>query len=132
MLRVVLDTNVFISVLIGGRLKDELYPLLLRGKFQLVFSSVLFNELIYVLSQPKFNLEESDIENLRIFLKRRAIFVEPEGSISICRDVKDNKILECAIAEKVDFIVTGDKDLLILSPFHKIRIITPAEFLQVL
>jgi putative PIN family toxin of toxin-antitoxin system len=50
--------------------------------------------------------------------------------IKICRDEKDNKFLELAVNGNADFIITGDKDLLVLNPFRTIRIISPSLFIQ--
>ena len=63
-------------------------------------------------------------------LVRIGVFIEPKIEITECRDPKDNKFLELAVAGKADCIVTGDKDLLVLHPFRNIRIITPKEFLS--
>lgn len=52
------------------------------------------------------------------------------GTVSACRDPDDNKVLECAERAGADLIVTGDKDLLVLSSHAGIKIITPAEYLQ--
>jgi putative PIN family toxin of toxin-antitoxin system len=52
------------------------------------------------------------------------------GTIHVCRDPKDDMILECAAESGAQCIVTGDKDLLVLGSFRGIRILTPAEFLQ--
>ena len=56
--------------------------------------------------------------------------VEIVDSIRICRDPKDDKILELAISGNADCIVTGDDDLLVLNPFREVAIVTPADFLQ--
>ncbi len=63
-------------------------------------------------------------------LVRIGEFIEPKIEITECRDPKDNKFLELAVAGNADCIVTGDKDLLVLDPFRNIRIITPKEFLD--
>jgi putative PIN family toxin of toxin-antitoxin system len=52
----------------------------------------------------------------------------PTETIRDCRDPKDNKFLELAVAAKADFLVTGDDDLLVLDPFRKTRILTIADF----
>jgi putative PIN family toxin of toxin-antitoxin system len=57
-------------------------------------------------------------------------FIEPKIEITECRDPKDNKFLELAVAGNADCIVTGDNDLLVLNPFRNIRIITPKEFID--
>jgi predicted nucleic acid-binding protein len=53
-------------------------------------------------------------------------------AITACRDSKDNKFLEVAVAGRADVIVTGDEDLKVLDPFEGISIIKPSEFLRVL
>ena len=58
--------------------------------------------------------------------------VVPQHRITACRDPKDNVVLEVAVAREVDYIVTGDEDLLVLHPFEGITIVGPAEFLRAL
>lgn len=50
----------------------------------------------------------------------------------VSRDIKDNKVLSCAVEAKADYIVTGDKDLLVLKSYQGIKIVTPRELLSVL
>ena len=66
---------------------------------------------------------------LKRFLKD-AWLIKIKETITVCRDPKDNMILELATSGQADFIITGDKDLLVLNPFRSIRILTPAEFLK--
>ncbi len=56
--------------------------------------------------------------------------INPKEKIFVCRDPKDNMILELAVAGNADFIVTGDQDLLTLNPFRKIKIVNPVNFLK--
>jgi uncharacterized protein len=53
-------------------------------------------------------------------------------TINACRDPKDNKFLELAVTGNVDYIISGDKDLLDLNPFNNIVIITPSQFLEMI
>ncbi len=62
-------------------------------------------------------------------LVRIGEFIEPKIEFTECRDPKDNKFLELAVAGNADCIVTGDKDLLVLNPFRDTKIISPANFL---
>jgi uncharacterized protein len=55
--------------------------------------------------------------------------VDISGNLSVCRDPNDDMVLECAVVSGAQVIVTGDKDLLVLDPYKRIRIVTPAEFL---
>jgi len=58
--------------------------------------------------------------------------VELRGTLRVCRDPDDDKLLEIAVVGRADYLVTGDQDLLILDPFQGIPILTPAEFLAAL
>lgn len=58
-----------------------------------------------------------------------AEMIETDETIAVCRDPKDDKLLELAVGGNADFLVTGDKDLLILNPFRGVEIITPRVFL---
>jgi putative PIN family toxin of toxin-antitoxin system len=70
------------------------------------------------------------ISGIATFVTRVKI-VHPVKKISICRDAKDNMILECCLAGGVDFLITGDKDLLnILELPFKLKILTPSEFVK--
>ncbi len=64
-----------------------------------------------------------------VALLREAELVEITETVTDCRDAKDNKFLELALSGEADYIVSGDEDLLILSPFRGISILTPREFL---
>ena len=62
-------------------------------------------------------------------MKRKVIFIEPTEIITDCRDPKDNKFLELAVASDAQFIVTGDIDLLVLNPYRGITILKSGDFL---
>jgi hypothetical protein len=62
------------------------------------------------------------------FLQEAVDFVSVHAKVTICRDVKDDKLLALALDGNADFIVTGDKDLLVLNPFEGIPIITPLDY----
>ncbi|CCI20114.1 conserved hypothetical protein [Microcystis aeruginosa PCC 9807] len=62
-------------------------------------------------------------------LKNRSLFVDIWNKTRVCSDLDDNKFLELAVSGMAQYIITGDKDLLILNTYQEIPIITPAEFL---
>ena len=130
MKRIVVDANVFVSIILGGSLSETLYKELQEGQFKLVSTKKMLDELKDVLSRPKFAFDSQHSHNILNFLKANAEFVEPAGNLTICRDPKDNMVLECAAAGKADFIVTGDKDLLVLKECSGVPIITPQAFLK--
>lgn len=129
MKRAVVDTNVFVSIILGGILSETLYKDLQEENVRLILSETLLDELLYVLSRPKLRFDKTHSDNVVNFLLKKAEFVTPSETISLCRDPKDNKVLECAAAGNPDFIVTGDEDLLVLEPFRGIPILRPNEFL---
>ena len=84
-----------------------------------------------VLTRPRFD-RHATLEVREEFLRDLMIDVEMvpiTESVRVCRDPKDDKILELAVNGRADYIVTGDDDLLVMDPFRGISIIRPAEFL---
>jgi putative PIN family toxin of toxin-antitoxin system len=71
----------------------------------------------------------SELRFLVSFLKT-AEMVEITETIELSRDPKDNKLLELATCGNAQFLITGDQDLLVLSPFRGVEIITPRAFLE--
>jgi putative PIN family toxin of toxin-antitoxin system len=89
------------------------------------------DEAVEVLSREKFDRYVS-WEPRQEFLEalaNQSVVVEPEESIAACRDPGDNKFLEVAVEGQAAAIISGDKDLLELDPFHGIAIVEPAVFL---
>ena len=129
LLRVILDTNLWISYLISKRLSkiDELFE---REDLVLLFSEELLEEFIEVANRPKFR-KYFPVENLEELLSLFDEFgemVEVISELNLCRDPKDNFLLELAKDGKADFLVTGDDDLLVISNFGITEIITYTEF----
>lgn len=125
----VFDNNVLVSaVLLGGVPRNAFDKLLDTGTI-LVSVPVLL-ELAEVLNREKFDKYVTHDERMRFlvsFLKVAEI-IEISETITVCRDPKDDKLLELAVSGNADFLVTGDKDLLALNPFREVDIITPREF----
>lgn len=128
-MRIVLDTNIFISAVLGGTLGiilDEWKA----GKFKLIITDAIAREYLDVINRPKFKISADEIVATTDYLLQTAEFVTPQEEIQvIVADLTDNKFLEAAIAGKVDFIVSGDNHLLALKSFREILIITGREFI---
>ncbi len=136
-MRAVVDTNILVRALI--RPQGTVGPVLLhfrRGDYTLLYSEATLGELIDVLNRPrirdKYGLSDEDIHTVVAFILLRGEYVVPQVSITACRDPKDNKFLEVAVSGQADVIVSGDEDLLVLSPFRGIPVISPREFLDML
>jgi len=123
--KIILDTNLWISFLISKKL-DTIDELLLRGKITLLFSHELIEEFTNVTSRPKFKkyFSEEDILKLLLFFDLYGKLITISSSIDICRDFKDNFLLNLAVDGKADFLVTGDEDLLSLKEIEGIPILS--------
>jgi len=132
MKRVVLDTNIFVSMAMGGhvgKINDEWRA----GKFILVVSEDIVSEYLDVLQRPKLRLKSRTIATIVNRVYRKAEFVAPEEKILVVlADTTDNKFIEAAIEGKTDYIVSGDKHLLELKAYKSIPIITAREFIDIL
>jgi len=97
-----------------------------------LISTPLMSEMHDVLSRKDFSryIDEEDVLNFSVALSREAELVEINVSIAVCRDPKDNKLLELAISGAASHLITGDSDLLVLHPFRDIQIVTPKAFLE--
>lgn len=131
-MRVVFDTIVVVSalMLLGSPPRRAFDAALQHG--QLLVSEAMLEELDDVLRRPKlagYVSEEQRLEFLAAYI-RDAEDVLVTTRLRECRDPKDDKFLELAIAGKATHIVSGDQDLLTLSPFRGIVILTPADFLR--
>ena len=129
-MRAVLDTNIFISAVLGGRLGiiiDEWKA----GKFKLIVTDGIAREYLDVINRPKFNIPQAEIIAVSDYLLQLGEFVTPAEEIHIIvADPTDNKFLEAATAGQVNFIVSGDNHLLELKSFREIPIITAKEFIS--
>ena len=135
MIRAVIDTSILIRALIRPR--GTVGPVLqgLRNAdYQLLYSEPLLAELTDVLARPrlraKYGLTTEDIATVLSLILLRGEPLVPARRIDVCRDPTDNMVLEAAVAGQADAIVSGDEDLLTLSPFEAIPILSPATFLR--
>lgn len=130
-LRVVIDTNVMISGLFWRGASFQVLRAWRAGRFRLIYSTALLNELTERL-RDKFLLPEAKSDLLSRRIVRYGIHVRPRVRVDICRDPRDNMLLEAALAGRADYLGSGDEDLTILGQFRGIAIVTPREFLDVL
>ena len=130
-MRFVFDTNVVVSaLLLSGSVPRRAFDKAIDHGTILLSVPVIL-ELADVLSRKKLNKYLLEDERMRflVALLREAELVHITETITFCRDAKDDKFLELAVAGNASCIVSGDNDLLVLNPFRRIPIITPKEFL---
>jgi uncharacterized protein len=123
------------SALVSASLKVDSVPerALLRAEEVDVFalSAAVDAEIAAVLNRPKFVHAISLARRERVLeiLRRSAVWFEPTVRVTDCRDPKDNKYLELALAAGAETIVSSDDDLLVLNPWRGVHILLPADYL---
>jgi putative PIN family toxin of toxin-antitoxin system len=131
-MRVVLDTNVLLSALaFPGSKPDQVLQRVRRGEVALFLSAFILAELARIL-RDKFRFTTRQTDERVAVIRRMATLVEPTERIAlvVAKD-DDNRILECAVAARADYLVTGDKEhLLPLRSIGATQIVTPAAFLE--
>ena len=131
-MRVVIDTNVLISAIFWSGKPKQLLNQVRRGKIIFLTSNVLLEELKEVLTRDDkpFKLSEGEAQRVVEEIRNLAETVFPHSLVTICRDAADNRVLECAVDGRADWIVTGDSDLLDLQVFQGIKIAVVADFIS--
>lgn len=131
MLKVCIDTNVWISGLLFSGPSSCIVDLALEKQFELSCSKFILIELERNLIN-KFNLDSSLVEQFLEHITLVASFYEPKGTINVVKEKHaDNLILETALLGNSEFLITGDKKhLLPLKEFSGIKIISPSEFIK--
>lgn len=129
-MRVVFDTNIFISAFVipGGK-AEEVYLHVLKGDFDLYSSVAILTETAQKLRE-KFGWPENQIVRLLKAISKVATVIKTRPHLHILHDETDNRILECALEANADFIVSGDRHLLSLKHFQNIKIIRLSNFLE--
>ena len=130
--RFVLDTNLLVSAALFKQsvARQAFEKVLTTGK--ILLSDALQAEVSEVLLRNKFDRYVSLETRLR-FLSgfiSLSMVVEISERIQVCRDPKDDMVLETAVNGQADTIITGDQDLLVLHPFRQIAVLSPRAFLD--
>lgn len=132
-MRVVIDTNVWISHIISGLL-GLLFDVIANPEITIIFSKSLESELFKVVARPKFSKIVSDrtVQELKNIINNFCEIIIVQSKVNICRDPKDNFILSLAKDAHADYLITGDNDLLVLEKFDSTIIIKPSDFKEIL
>lgn len=136
-MRFVLDTNTLVSAFLWRGTTAKLLQILHTQQHDILSSEILLSELIEVLKRPKFNTQISKINQTPDQLINQWLdvieLIETTSLVTpVSRDIDDDEVLACAMSAKADYIVSGDKDLLVLKAFRGIPIVTAAQALEAL
>jgi putative PIN family toxin of toxin-antitoxin system len=140
MIRALLDANVYISYMLAPDARGTIQQLMsaaLEGQYMLLLPEGLLQEMSEAMSRKgslSRRINPEDRQKLFARLKGITEKIEPirEEIPAVTRDIKDDYLVAYAVVEQVDYLVTGDRDLLALDPVGSLRIISPADFLYVL
>jgi uncharacterized protein len=129
-LRVVFDTNIYISAYAFGGVADKVVQLAQTGEVSIAISRPILHEIERVL-RTKFHWPEDAIVKTITNIRKFTYLVIPTKTITIITtDPPDNRILECAVEANAELIISGDNDLKRLKTYQKITIISPKQFLE--
>lgn len=130
-MRLVLDTNVFVSAILKANSLPFLAVDWVDQHGGLPKSAETERQLLDVIARPHIAAVTTGTYRADLLkLLARAELITITERIAACRDPTDDKFLELAINGRADLIITGDADLLALNPFRDIPIVTPATFVQ--
>ena len=130
-MKIVLDANVIVAAFASRGLCESIFELCL-SEYDLILSEDLLSEIVRNL-RLKLKLPSKMIDAMKEFLLEHSIMFDPTPlPKNACRDADDIKVLGLAIASGADYIVTGDKDLLILEHYQKIPILSPRAFSDII
>lgn len=128
---ITLDTNILISALGWKGPEYTLMELIFDRKIQFAISPKILEEFIGVAKSKKFNFADDEIDDYLDALLITGKVVFPDINISIITsDPADNRILECAVTSNSDYLISGNKHLLKLKRYKKIRIMNASKFLK--
>jgi uncharacterized protein len=131
-MRAVIDTNVLVSAFIkrqsaAGRELEQARG----GRLIPLYSAAMLDEVLNVFSRPRmqrrYHISADDIAALFALLQAVGEPVIVQIQVQDCRDLKDNKFLEAALAGRAEWIISGDDDLHALHPWRGIEIVSPAQ-----
>ncbi|HLC19766.1 MAG TPA: putative toxin-antitoxin system toxin component, PIN family [Candidatus Nanoarchaeia archaeon] len=134
-MKITVDTNVLISATFWTGASDKIISKVEAKLIQLVLSKEIIKEYAGVLDYEEI---KTKIRNKNLVMKHTvskiislSTIIEPtEKFFAVKDDPDNNKILECAVAGRVDFIVSNDKHLLKLQKFENISIVSPDDFVK--
>ena len=130
-MRVVFDSNIFISALVfPGRQAEKAILRIIDHRDQLVISRPIINEVLAVLAR-KFGREREELSRVAVLLAEIGEMVRPGPRLHVLNDEADNRVLECALGGVASAIVTGDRAMLEVGRYQGIRFISLRSYLEV-
>lgn len=130
-LKVVIDTNVFISGLNFAGKPGDVLDMLIREEMDVYIYSFILSELENILRE-RFGRVNENISKILSIIEAKAIKIQPKIRLSVIKEKdSDNRILECVVEARVDYLISGDKrHLLPLKEYSGVKLLSPGKFLE--
>ena len=131
--RLVIDTNLWISLALGSRkVAEKLIPIISSDYIRVFTSIELLDEITETLQKPRLQiyLTQERVKTIFDLLLESTIIITITSDLKICRDKKDDFLLNLAVDAKANYLLSGDKDLLDLGKVDTVDIVTIAEFYE--
>ncbi len=131
--KVVIDTNWWVSFLITKQ-KSQLTEVLYHSNIEIYSSEELKSEIFETIKDPSLSkyINPSTLKEFIECFPDAVLTIKIKSKVEICRDAKDNFLLALSKDAKADFLITGDKDLLILKKYGKTIILKLSDFIKLL
>lgn len=132
-MRVVVDTNVLMSGIFWGGKPGRIIEAWAAGLLVLVVSAKILEEYFEVLDRIAAKMKREDLAaRWKTPIFEHCEMVTPTCKYGDCRDPDDTMFVECAVSGGVQYLVSGDEDLLVLGRVQDVNILTPAQFVEIL
>jgi len=131
--KLVLDTNVIVSALIGKGNPRRILELVFEKKAALYLSPSTMNEYVNVLRREKFSRYRDfyhEAHNVLSILKRISVSIQPAIRLNVCPDADDNKFLELAVEVNANYLITGNKKHFPSQQYLSVQIVSPLEYVK--
>lgn len=131
-IKIIFDVNIWVSAFISRKMEQQIQAIIFQDAVEVIACNELLEELEQTLQKPKLQKYISP-ERVRLaieLVKQSATFINLESTIELCRDNKDDYLLALAKDGQVDFLLTGDNDLLVLRQFEKTQIMKLSDYVR--
>ena len=129
-MKIVLDTNVLISGVFFGGFPRKILSSIVSGEITACATTEIINEYEETVQEMVIRKQGHINRSVLAPLIKAMEIIEPSSHIEICRDPDDDKFLECAKDSHALYIVSGDKDLLVIEKYENIKIVTAKNFCE--
>ncbi|MEI6409677.1 MAG: putative toxin-antitoxin system toxin component, PIN family [Bacteroidota bacterium] len=133
-MRVLIDSNLWISALISRSMRVRIERLIADDRLEILADAKLFTEIEEVAARPKFSkyLNAPLVSDFIQILRERVLIVETKSEVHVCRDPNDDFLLAICLDGDAEYLISGDSDLLSIGLFSKTQILSLTEFEEIL